>query len=632
MAAALTVEGLRVALPPSGGGQALEVVRGVSFTVPRGGFHAIVGESGCGKSMTAAALTKLPPAAGKGVCVSGRVIFCGQDLLQLSPRRLRQIREEGGVAYVFQDPVSALDPVLSLQTQFMECVPRRLEKRKARELVHDALRAVGLDEVETLLRAYPCQLSGGMAQRINLAMALVRKPALIIADEPTTALDVLSQRTVLSLLRDAAKQNDAAVLLITHNLALVSEYAKTVSVMYAGEIVEDGSVETVLSHPLHPYVKALIGAVPKLSGTKVEDLAVIPGRVPPPSEWLSGRCTFAPRCSEATAKCIAAGHPDLLPAGNDRKVRCSLAASHASPSATPDASNPVASVLVRAKNDAVWIEKTLEAIFRQKTQWPYEVIVCDDASTDDTRKIASKFPVRFIERPQGEYRPGKTLNALVSAASGKIVVFNNADAVPCDETWLSELVTPLLAAPDKPVFTFANQLPRSDATALVRKDSERAFGDGHVQATWRFFFSLASSATWRQRLIDDPFDENIRYSEDVEWTWRNRNHATSPVAVKYCPNARVEHSHNYSLPELAKRFYGEGEADGIIFGDKPSLLRELAAAARETVRDLIYISHRPATWRDAPAAPVRRLTQRLNHWRGLHRYWKNKNRKTAARR
>ena len=275
---------------------------------------------------------------------------------------------------------------------------------------------------------------------------------------------------------------------------------------------------------------------------------------------------------------------------------------------------PRVSVLVRACNDEATIGRTLSGIF---SQWPkpFEVIVCDDNSKDRTREIAAKFPVRFVERPAGPYKPGRTLNALVREARGDIVVFNNSDAIPCDSHWLEELVHPLVS--ERNAFAFANQLPRPDATLLVKKDSERAFGDGKVQATWRFFFSLASSATWRQNLIDVPFDEEIQYSEDVEWTWRNSRRRDNPVNVIYCPDARVEHSHNYTLRELSKRFYGEGVADRAIFGDSPSLFRELLSAARETLRDIVYLLPRPKGWHEIPLAPIRRLVQRLAHWRGM---------------
>ena len=276
---------------------------------------------------------------------------------------------------------------------------------------------------------------------------------------------------------------------------------------------------------------------------------------------------------------------------------------------------PRVSVLVRARNDESLVGKTLAGIF---SQWPspFEVIVCDDASTDRTREEAAKFPVRFVGRPAGEYRPGRTLNMLVREAKGDIVVFNNSDAVPCDPHWLEGLVRPLLSR--KSAFSFANQMPRQDATMLVRKDSERAFGDGRVQATWKFFFSLASSATWRQNLLDVPFDEEIRYSEDVEWTWRNSRRRDDPVKVVYCPGARVEHSHNYTIRELAKRFRGEGAADSTIFGGGSSIVRELAGAARETLRDWAYLARRPRGWVEIPSAPVRRLVQRVSHWKGMH--------------
>ena len=280
----------------------------------------------------------------------------------------------------------------------------------------------------------------------------------------------------------------------------------------------------------------------------------------------------------------------------------------------PD-SLPFVSILMRAHNDEVLIERALKAIFSQKTELKFEVVVCDDASTDRTREVAAGFPVRFFDRPEEAYKPGRTLNPLVRTAKGDVVVFNNSDAVPLDEHWLDELVKPLLAG-SRRVFAFANQLPRQDAQALVRKDNDRAFGDGKVQATWRFFFSLASSATWRQNLLDVPFDEDIQYSEDVAWAWQNSRLEKDPVKIVYCPNARVEHSHNYTLRELAKRFRGEGVADRVIFGDRPTFLREMMSAARETLRDWAYLLPRPKGWLEIPVAPVRRLVQRLSHWRG----------------
>lgn len=288
--------------------------------MPEGGFHAVVGESGCGKSLAAAALTRLPPASGRGVEISGRAAFRGRDLVAMSSAELRRARGRGGIAYVFQDPMSALDPVLSVGTQLREAVPRGTPRAAREESVRARLAEVGLPDVERLLRSYPCELSGGMAQRVCLAMALAQEPALVVADEPTTALDVLAQRSVLGLLRDAARSRGAAVLFVTHNLALVSEYAETVSVLYAGQVVEDGPARAVLSSPSHPYTRALLAAVPRIEGTAVSDLATIPGRVPQPGEWAALPCAFAPRCRCASALCREAA-PPVRRAG-DRAVRC----------------------------------------------------------------------------------------------------------------------------------------------------------------------------------------------------------------------------------------------------------------------------------------------------------------------
>ena len=327
--ALLDVRDLRVALPFPGGGTA-EVVRGVSFRVPAGGFHALVGESGCGKSVTAMALTRLPPADG-AARVSGRVLFRGRDLLAASPRVLRAARRAGGVAYVFQDPMSALNPVLRLRTQMREALPRGLSRAAADDRLAALLGEVGLPDPRAALRAYPCELSGGMAQRACLAMALAQEPALLVADEPTTALDVLMQRKALDLLRDLCRARGTAVVLVTHNLALVSAYAETVSVLYAGQVVEDGPVPAVLSRPAPPYTDLLLRAVPRLEGSRPEDLATIPGRVPPPRDWAALPCAFAPRCPRAAAACAAAPAPWRTVAPG-RAVRCSLAPTSPTPS------------------------------------------------------------------------------------------------------------------------------------------------------------------------------------------------------------------------------------------------------------------------------------------------------------
>lgn len=271
------------------------------------------------------------------------------------------------------------------------------------------------------------------------------------------------------------------------------------------------------------------------------------------------------------------------------------------------------SILVRSRNDEKFIGRTLSSILSQKCSLPFQVVCCDDGSSDGTKKIIESFPeVKLLPRPEGEYRPGQRLNYMIRSCGGEIVVFNNADAIPLDDCWLKELVSPLLDGSADAVY--ANQLPRPDADFLVRKDSLRAFGDGKTAAKWRFFFSLASSAVRRKDLLENPFDESIRYSEDVEWAHRRS------VRIVYASSARVEHSHNYTLKELKKRFYGEGFADGEIFGEKPSLLRELFSAGAETLRDFLFLLSHPKGLAELPLAPVRRLIQRCSHWKGVRDY------------
>ena len=238
------------------------------------------------------------------------------------------------------------------------------------------------------------------------------------------------------------------------------------------------------------------------------------------------------------------------------------------------------SILVRTRNDAAFIGRTLDAIASQKGAPPFEVVVCNDASTDGTTEIlAKRSDIRLVARPSGEYFPGRTLNALVRAARGEIVVFNNADAIPLDDRWLSALVAPLDAK--KAVATFAQQVPRADAQPWVRRDYARAFGDGSVSKDWPRFFSLVSSAFRRDWLLANPFDETLLYSEDIELVNR------SPIVRRYVPAARVEHSHNYTRREWVRRYYGEGYAEEQIFGDPlPSRLRVAAQATLEAVRGL----------------------------------------------
>lgn len=312
----LEIHDLRVSI--SDGKQDIAIVRSVSFSVRAGGFHGLVGESGCGKSLTAMSLTRLPP-ADAAVC-TGDVLFKGQNVLLLHGAALRAVRGRGGMSYIFQDPMSALNPVLTIGKQMREALPLGFSGIRARQRMLELFSLVDLPEGEQMLDAYPCELSGGMAQRICIAMAMASEPALLVADEPTTALDVLAQKRVMELLRELCVKTGVAVLLITHNLGLVAGYAEDVSVMYAGRIVEQGDVKSVLLHPAHPYTRGLIAAVPTLDGEGVEALSTIPGRVPPPSDWGSA-CAFAPRCAWAMPVCIAR-QPELKSVVTGQRAAC----------------------------------------------------------------------------------------------------------------------------------------------------------------------------------------------------------------------------------------------------------------------------------------------------------------------
>ena len=270
----LKVEHLRVAFRTEKG---LSVpVRDVSFEIPENGRVALVGESGCGKSVTSLAIGGLVDRAEISGTIEG------------APR----------IAYVFQDPMQSLNPVMKVGEQIEEGIRDR--GSGIRSKVSRLLSSVGLQSESA--RKYPCEMSGGQQQRVMIAMALAQEPDLLIADEPTTALDVTTQREVLDLISRVANMRKMAVLLITHNLGLVSRYSTFVNVMYAGEIVERGEVRSVLDSPRHPYTQGLIAAVPRLDAPKDAPLADIPGTVPPPTNWPTG-CAFHPRCKFAKPEC-----------------------------------------------------------------------------------------------------------------------------------------------------------------------------------------------------------------------------------------------------------------------------------------------------------------------------------------
>jgi oligopeptide/dipeptide ABC transporter ATP-binding protein len=301
----------------------------VSFTVAPGETVALVGESGCGKTVTALALLRLLPEPPARVDPASRILFDGADVLALEPGPLRALRG-GGIGMVFQDPAANLNPVLSIGAHLIETVRahRPLDRRAARARARDLLAMVGLPDPDRLLRRYPHELSGGMQQRALLALALAGEPRLLVADEPTTALDVTTQAEILELLDTLRRQLDMAMLLITHNLAIAANVADRVAVMYGGRIVETAPAAGLFTAPTHPYTEGLLRAAPRLDGPD-RPTPAIPGSVPPATAWPAG-CRFRPRCARAFDRCAA--EPPLVRTGAAREARCWLVAG---PAGTP---------------------------------------------------------------------------------------------------------------------------------------------------------------------------------------------------------------------------------------------------------------------------------------------------------
>jgi oligopeptide/dipeptide ABC transporter ATP-binding protein len=275
-------------------------VDGVSLSINEGETLCVVGESGCGKSMTALSVLRLVPAPGR--IVSGRIDFDGRDLLALSKDEMRQVRGNQ-ISMIFQEPMSSLNPVFTVGNQIGEAIilHQKVSKAEARNRTIEMLRKVQMSTPETRVDYYPHQLSGGMLQRVMIAMALSCNPRLLIADEPTTALDVTVQAQILELIAQLKSEFNMAVMMITHNLAIVREVADKVAVMYAGKIVEHGATEDIFRHPSHPYTLGLFNALPQAihRGAK---LAIIGGNVPSPMEFPAG-CRFHPRCPFADERC-----------------------------------------------------------------------------------------------------------------------------------------------------------------------------------------------------------------------------------------------------------------------------------------------------------------------------------------
>ncbi len=303
------------------GGSVARAVDGVSFDIRPGETVAVVGESGSGKSVTALSILRLVRPPGQ-IEEGSEIIFEGRDVLTLDDAAIRNIRGNR-IAMIFQEPMSALNPVLTVGEQVAEVVRVHTDasRRDAWDRAVEMLELTGIPVAARRAREYPHQLSGGMRQRVMIAMALVMHPALLIADEPTTALDVTIQAQIIDLLRDLQQRLGMAILLITHDLGVVGEVADTALVMYGGEIVERASVRDLFAAPQHPYTEGLMAAMPRLSDDS-ERLVTIPGIVPPPTAWPSG-CRFRDRCSYAWERC-AIEHPPLYDVTADHLSRCHL--------------------------------------------------------------------------------------------------------------------------------------------------------------------------------------------------------------------------------------------------------------------------------------------------------------------
>ncbi|WP_373454619.1 ABC transporter ATP-binding protein [Heyndrickxia sporothermodurans] len=298
----------------------IPVVNDIDFQVQSQEILGIVGESGCGKSVTSLSIMGLIPTAnGK---VEGEILFNEENIAKATEKRMRSIRGND-IAMIFQEPMTSLNPVFTIGEQLIEAVQihRKWPKKKAKEHAVQMLKKVGLPRAEQLINEYPHQLSGGMRQRVMIAMALACEPMLLIADEPTTALDVTIQAQILDLMKKLNKETNTAIIMITHDLGVVAEMCQRVIVMYSGKIVEEADVRTIFKEPKHPYTVGLIQSVPDMR-VKKEQLYSIPGNVPKPGSIEVG-CHFAPRCPHAHARCYDET-PNLKVLDNGQKVRCWL--------------------------------------------------------------------------------------------------------------------------------------------------------------------------------------------------------------------------------------------------------------------------------------------------------------------
>jgi oligopeptide/dipeptide ABC transporter ATP-binding protein len=318
----LEIKGLRTSFHTRDG--VVRAVDGIDFHVDRGEIMGLVGESGCGKSVTSLSVMRL--IAKPGRIEAGEILFDGENLLTLPDSRMRDIRGNR-ISMIFQQPTSSLNPVWQVGTQIEEVlrIHRGMKGGAATARALELLKMVGIPDPNRRLKAFPHEMSGGMAQRIMIAMALACEPELLIADEPTTALDVTIQAQILDLMRNLRDETGTAIVLITHDLGVVAEMCDRVAVMYAGEIVEETDVTTLFRQPRHPYTRGLIGSIPVVGDVR-DELAVIPGNVPNLIDLPVG-CRFAPRCLtriEQNVGLAADHHPSLGPIGPGHEVRCWL--------------------------------------------------------------------------------------------------------------------------------------------------------------------------------------------------------------------------------------------------------------------------------------------------------------------
>ncbi|MER7176618.1 ABC transporter ATP-binding protein [Streptomyces mesophilus] len=318
--ALLSVDELCVTFGGVHGRKESTAVDGVSFDVDQGQVVGLVGESGCGKSVTSLALMGLLP--GKGVKLGGRADFDGNNLLTMSQRELREMRGKE-IAMIFQDPLSSLNPVVPIGIQVTEILQRHrgLKGEAARKEAAHLLDRVGIPDPTRRLKEYPHQLSGGMRQRALIAMAVACAPRLLIADEPTTALDVTIQAQILELLKELVDEEGTALLMITHDLGVVAGLCDEVNVLYAGKVVESADRHELFAHPMHPYAHGLLESIPRLDAPRGEPLKPIRGSINDRIAWADG-CAFAPRCDYYTMECLT-GTPALtVPAAAGHQVRC----------------------------------------------------------------------------------------------------------------------------------------------------------------------------------------------------------------------------------------------------------------------------------------------------------------------